>query len=184
VDTLKNDLERAIPRFDTTSNGMAALTRDGRRALRRRRARVAAVLTTGGLAVAGVAMGATVMFAEGGQQDTNGATAGGATSAPRTATSSQPVEADLSLASLQQVADACGPFTLDTASKTLTNDGQIVDASDEAHGDGWSAAQYACGSDILRIVQADDRGLVGRYPASEDESLSAWAQDNVGRLRQ
>lgn len=184
MDTLKSDLERAIPHFDTTSDGMAALTRDGKQALRRRRARVGGAVTTSGLAVAGVVMAATVMFTQGGQQDTNGATPGGATAAPRAARPSQPVEAEISLASLQKVADVCGELTLDPDSKTLTNDGQAVAASDEANGDGWSAAQYACGPDIIRILQADDRGLVGRYPARENEPLSRWAEDNVERLQQ
>lgn len=183
MDTLKNDLERAIPHFDTTSEGMAALTREGKQALRRRRARVGGAVTTSGLAVAGVAMAASAMFAHGGQQDTN-ATPGGATTAPRTATPSQPVEAEFSLASLQLVADACGEVTLDPGSKTLTSGGHSVNASEEASGDGWSAAEYACRSDIIRIVQADGRGLVGRYPASEGGSLSTWAEDNVERLQQ
>jgi len=183
MDTLKHDLERAIPHFDKTSHDMAALTRDGKQALRRRRARVGGAVTTGGLAVAGIAIAATVMFAPGGQQDTIDATPGDATTAPGTATSSEPVQTAISLASLQKVADACGELTLDPESKTLTNNGHTVGASDQASGDGWSAAQYACGADIIRIVQADDRGLVGRYPASEDESLSTWAEDNVKRLQ-
>lgn len=182
MDTLKNDLERAIPHFDTTSNDIQALASEGRQALRRRRTRIGALLTTGGLAVAGVAMGGVLIGSQGGQH-TKDTTAGGGAETVLTQTPSEAVSVEISLAGLHQVADSCGELTVDRESNTLTHGGQTVDASDTANGDGWAAAQYACGPDIVRIVQTDGRGIIGRYPASDNEPLGTWAETNVEQLR-
>ena len=174
MNTLKHDLERAIPHFDTTSEDITALTLEGKRALMRRRTRVGGGLATSGLAVAGVALGVTAMFTQNGQPGSHDVTAALPTAAP-----AQTVEPQISLASLRQVANACDGFEvrLKTQSQAasqakLIYDGSPVHASQQVDGEGWVAAQYDCGAKIVRVLQVDERGVVGvKRPRFDAASL-------------
>ncbi|MFT4011048.1 MAG: hypothetical protein QM655_13515, partial [Nocardioidaceae bacterium] len=147
MDTLKDDLELAIPRIDAGDDRLDTLIRAGRQAVRQRRARIGGALTAGGLVVAGLALGATAMLA----QDAPGPDGNQPLAIGPGATRS--VTAELTLASLQEVADTCGEVTVDPATKTLTSGGQAVTPTDQLKGDGWVAVEYPCGSDVVRVLQ-------------------------------
>ena len=184
MQTLKDDLERAIPRPETGGGDLDALVRAGRQSLRRRRARVSGALTAGGLAVAGLGLGVSTMLAPDRPQDAE-PSAGSASdsAAPVTTRTPRPVDVELTLASLRTLADSCGGVTLDANTMTLTSEGETVTATDRVRGDGWVAMEYPCDSDVLRILQYDDRAAVARYGADTQGTLEEWAESNVELLR-
>lgn len=185
MDMLRDELERAIPQVDADDHDLHALIGAGRQALRRRRARVSGTLAAGGLVVAGLALGATGVLSQGvPEPGGDRAVATGRSNAEASASpAAEPATVALSLASLQQVADTCGEVTLDPATRTLSNGDRRLSRAGQVEGDGWVAVEFACGADIVRIMQFPDGGLVGRYDAGEGGTLAEWAEANHGGPR-
>lgn len=188
MDTLRDELDQAIPRFDPGTGpiepDLERLVGAGRRAVRRRRARVCSA-AVGGLLVSGLAVAGTGILPSLGphvEKDPLVVTdTASATSGTPPADTSQEIE--LSLASLLEVSRACGRYSrLEAGSGTLTAAGEEVEPTEQVTGSGWSATEFRCGSDVIRLLHGGGQGIVGRYPAAEGSTLREWAEANVGQL--
>src|SRR5689334_18423045 len=107
MDTLKDELELAVPRVDPGPAGTEQLLTAGRRAVRRRRARVGGVLAAGGLAVATVAVGATDTPAPDRARQATDPAVATAPGAPRSSSAPEVRKVPLSLESVLQVSGRC-----------------------------------------------------------------------------
>jgi hypothetical protein len=164
MDTLKDELEHAVPHLDPY-DGLDELVAAGRRAVRRRRARVGGVLAAGGLVVATVAVGASPDRA----QRASEPAVVTAPTAPRSSTTPGEPEVALSLASVLEASGRCPGRS-----------GGDLERVGALRGDGWSAVELACGDGSVRVLQTPDGELVGRYLVGPRRTLEKWAEAKVG----
>jgi hypothetical protein len=167
MDTLKDELELAVPRVDPGPDTLDGLVVAGRRAVRRRRVRAGGLLVGGGLVAASLAVsGPGLLSPDDGQRvrDPAVATAPGAPQSSAAPTRSFRVR--LSLDTLLEVHGKCGRRS-------------TPERVDEARGDGWSAVEFACGGATVRVLRTPDGGLVDRYEGDAPSTLEVWGEANA-----
>lgn len=169
MDTLKDDLERAVPHVDPGPDGVDGLVAAGRRAVRRRRVAAVGLLAGGGLVAASLAIGATTPDDQREARDPAMATAPGAPQPSATKASGVP----LSLESLVEAAGEC------PRSAGGGDPERVVELRDAGR---WSAVELACGDGTVRVLRTPDGELVGRYRVEHPRTLEEWAEANVDRV--
>jgi hypothetical protein len=169
MDTLKDELEHAVPHLDP-HGGLDDLVTAGRRAVRRRRARVGGVLAAGGLAVATVAVGATGAPAPDRAQQATDPAAATAPGAARSSSAPEVRKVPLSLESVLEVSGRCPGRS-----------GRELDRVEALWiDDGLAAVEFACGEGSVRVLQTPDGELVDRYRVEQRSTLEEWAEAKVG----
>ena len=170
MDTLKDELELAVPRVDPGPAGTEQLLTAGHRAVRRRRARVGGVIAAGGLVVATVAVGAVDVLAPDRAQRATEPAVATAPTAPRASSAPEVRKVPLSLESLLEVSGRCP-----------RGSGGDLDRIDALWiDDGLAAVELACGEGSVRVLQTPDGELVDRYRVEQRSTLEEWAEAKVG----
>lgn len=170
MDTLKDDLERAVPHVDPGPDRADELVGAGRRAVRRRRAAAVGALAGAGLVAASVATGiAGVTPRDDRREASDPAAIAASPSRPESREPARLRQTPLTLQSLLEVAGRCPG----RGGEPERVEALVVE-------DAYEAVEFECGGGSVRVVRTAEGEEVGRFRTEPGRTLREWAEGKVG----